>query len=103
MKTKSISIIIPVYNVEKYIERCVRSLFEQTFENIEYIFVDDWRFLSFYLIRRADLLPGHLRKQSSDVSLYFITECAGLGRRKLFADTRRTEISAGETPEILEA
>ena len=41
MQTKSISIIIPVYNVEKYIERCVRSLFEQTFENIEFIFVDD--------------------------------------------------------------
>ena len=41
MQTKSISIIIPVYNVERYIERCVRSLFEQTLENIEYIFVDD--------------------------------------------------------------
>ena len=36
-----ISIIIPIYNVEKYIERCVRSLFEQTHKNIEYIFVDD--------------------------------------------------------------
>jgi len=37
----SVSIIVPVYNVEKYIERCVRSLFEQTMNNIEYIFVDD--------------------------------------------------------------
>lgn len=36
-----VSVIIPVYNVEKYIERCVRSLFEQTLEEIEYIFVDD--------------------------------------------------------------
>ena len=36
-----ISVIIPVYNVEKYIERCVRSLFEQTLGEIEYIFVDD--------------------------------------------------------------
>lgn len=38
---KKVSIIIPVYNVEKYIERSVRSLFEQTLDNIEYIFVDD--------------------------------------------------------------
>lgn len=36
-----ISILIPIYNVEKYIERCARSLFEQTYPDIEYIFVDD--------------------------------------------------------------
>lgn len=36
-----VSVIIPVYGVEKYIERCVRSLFEQTLDDIEYIFVDD--------------------------------------------------------------
>ena len=37
----SVSVVIPVYGVEKYIERCVRSLFEQTLDSIEYIFVDD--------------------------------------------------------------
>lgn len=36
-----VSILVPVYNVEKYIERCARSLFEQTYEYLEYIFVDD--------------------------------------------------------------
>lgn len=36
-----VSVIVPIYNVEKYIEKCVRSLFEQTFDDIEYIFVDD--------------------------------------------------------------
>lgn len=36
-----ISIIIPVYKVEKYIERCARSLFEQTLDDIEYLFIDD--------------------------------------------------------------
>lgn len=37
----SVSVIIPVYNVGKFIERCVRSLMEQTIDNVEYIFVDD--------------------------------------------------------------
>jgi glycosyltransferase involved in cell wall biosynthesis len=36
-----VSILVPVYGVEKYIEKCCRSLFEQTYENIEYIFIDD--------------------------------------------------------------
>lgn len=37
-----VSVIIPVYNVSKYVERCARSLFEQTMREIEYIFVDDF-------------------------------------------------------------
>lgn len=36
-----ISVIIPVYGVEKYIECCAISLFEQTLDDIEFIFVDD--------------------------------------------------------------
>ena len=36
-----ISVIVPVYGVEKYIERCARSLFEQTYRDVEYIFVND--------------------------------------------------------------
>lgn len=36
-----VSVIIPVYGVEKYIERCARSLFEQTLDDIEYLFIND--------------------------------------------------------------
>lgn len=36
-----VSVIIPIYKVEKFIERCVRSLMEQTLQEVEYIFVDD--------------------------------------------------------------
>ena len=38
---KLVSIVIPVYGVEKFIVQCARSLFEQTYENIQYIFVND--------------------------------------------------------------
>lgn len=36
-----ISIIVPVFNVEKYLERCIRSLIEQTYQNLEIILIDD--------------------------------------------------------------
>ena len=36
-----VSVLVPVYGVEKIIERCARSLMEQTYDNIECIFVDD--------------------------------------------------------------
>lgn len=36
-----ISVIVPVYNVSRYVERCARSLFSQTMDELEFIFVDD--------------------------------------------------------------
>lgn len=36
-----VSIIVPVYNVERYVEQCVRSLMEQTLKDIEIIIVND--------------------------------------------------------------
>lgn len=41
MNIPKVSIVIPVYNVEPYIERCARSLFEQTLDSIEYLFIND--------------------------------------------------------------
>ena len=38
---EKISIIVPVYNVEKYIHRCLDSIIYQTYENLEIILVDD--------------------------------------------------------------
>lgn len=36
-----VSVIVPIFKVEKFIERCARSLFEQTLPEVEYLFIDD--------------------------------------------------------------
>lgn len=36
-----ISVIVPVYNVEKYLDKCVESLIKQTFQDIEILLIDD--------------------------------------------------------------
>lgn len=41
MECYKISVIVPVYNVEKYLERCVGSLTQQTWRNLEILLVDD--------------------------------------------------------------
>ena len=36
-----LSIIIPIYNVEKYLKRCINSLLSQNLDNYEIILIDD--------------------------------------------------------------
>ena len=39
--TPKVSLIVPVYNVEKYLERCVESILVQSYKNLEIVLVDD--------------------------------------------------------------
>ena len=41
MKKPIISVIVPVYNVEEYLPKCLDSILNQTFSNIEIICVND--------------------------------------------------------------
>ena len=41
MTSLKVSICVPVYGAEKFMEKCARSLFEQTYDHIEYVFVND--------------------------------------------------------------
>ena len=49
-----ITVIVPCYNVEKYIDKCVQSLINQTYKNLEIILVDDcstdntWKIINKY-------------------------------------------------------
>ena len=41
MAKSSVSVIVPIYKAEKYIARCATSLFDQTLQNMQFVFVDD--------------------------------------------------------------
>lgn len=41
MKKKMISVIVPVYKVEKYLKRCVRFIQKQTYTDLENFLIDD--------------------------------------------------------------
>ena len=41
MNAPKVSILVPVYNVEKYIAECIESIINQTYKNLEIIIVDD--------------------------------------------------------------
>ena len=41
MEEYKVSIVVPIYNLEKYVPRCMEALVNQTLENIEIICVDD--------------------------------------------------------------
>lgn len=74
-----VSVIIPVYGVEKYIERCARSLFEQTLDDIEYLFIDDCtpdksievlnRVLEEYPQRKNQVIIHRLEKNSGQAAV----------------------------------
>ena len=41
MSNELVSIIVPVYNVERYLDKCIQSISNQTYRNLEIILVDD--------------------------------------------------------------
>ena len=74
-----VSVIIPVYGVEKYIERCARSLLEQTLDDIEYLFIDDCtpdksiyilnRVLEEYPNRKNQVIIHHMEQNSGQAAV----------------------------------
>ena len=65
MNEKLISVIVPAYNVENYIRRCLDSLVSQTYENLEIIVVDDGS-----TDRTGEIIEEYTERYPDKVMLY---------------------------------
>lgn len=63
-ESPKVSVIVPVYNVEQYIEKCAESLFSQTLDDLEILFIDDCSPDS-----SVELIENTLKKYPSRVDL----------------------------------
>lgn len=65
-----VSVIVPAYNAEKYLGRCLDSLIKQTLKDIEIIIIDDgstdstWNIIIEYQNRYQDIVKGHKNKRN---------------------------------------
>ncbi|MDD7251167.1 MAG: glycosyltransferase family 2 protein [Prevotellaceae bacterium] len=87
MKYK-VTVVVPVYRVEQYIERCARSLMEQTLDSIEYIFVDDCTD-----DHSVDILKSVITQYSERRGQ---TQIINFGQNRGLAVARRTAIQAAQ-------
>ena len=75
MMGEKISVIVPVYNVEAYLERCVESILQQTYANFELILINDGSTDS------SGLIGDHLASQYENIKVYHI-ENAGVSNAR---------------------
>lgn len=75
MSQPKVSIIVPVYNVEKYIERCINSLRNQTINDVEIILVDDCSTDS-----SLEICKRIAKEDSRIIVIHKVNEGAGMAR-----------------------
>ena len=82
---KKVSIIVPVYGVEEWLERCMESLVHQTLQDIEIIVVNDGspdnsqEIIDRYVKEYPDLVQGHIKENGglSDARNYGLQYATG--------------------------
>lgn len=70
-----ISVILPMYNVEKYIDRCVQSIIKQTFKDFELIIIDDGS------TDKCGEICDEYAKKDSRIKVYHRKNCGAAAER----------------------
>ena len=74
-----VSVIVPVYNGETYLEECMESILSQSYKNIEVIFVDDGS-----TDRSAELIQSFQERDHRVVLIRQTNQYAGIARNRGF-------------------
>lgn len=75
MEKEKISVLVPVYNAEKYLEKCIESILNQTYKNIEVIIVNDGSYDKSY-----DIIEKLKNKDSRIIAIH--TENKGVSHAR---------------------
>lgn len=79
-----VSIIVPIYNAEKYLNRCITSILEQTYKNIELILINDGSTDS------SEEIILHMQEENKDIIKYYKQENKGVSKTRNFGITVAT-------------
>lgn len=80
MSNPTVSIIVPIYNAERYVEKCVVSLMKQSYDNCEFVFVDDCSpDSSIAIIRKT--IENSQRKEKVKIVTYSANRGSSLARK----------------------
>lgn len=83
MKTPIVSVIIPIYNAEPYIEQCLDSLLKQTFQNYEIICIDDGsEDCSYEILKKYEKSDSRVRAYSQKNQFAGVARNIGIEKAK---------------------
>lgn len=97
-----VSVILPVYGVAEYIERCVDSLLAQTLEEVEYIFVDDHG-PDDSIARLQKKIAGHIKESKFKVLVPEHNLGAGMARNYAIEQAQGEYIAFVDSDDYVEA
>lgn len=81
---QKISIIVPVYNTQKYLRKCLNSLIQQTYENIEIILINDGS-----TDQSQEILEEYIKKYPSKI-VYYEKENGGIAESRNYGVEKAT-------------
>ncbi|MGM9733137.1 MAG: glycosyltransferase family 2 protein [Prevotella sp.] len=86
--TPLVSYLVPIYNVEKYLENCLESIFGQTYQNTEYVFVDDCSTDNSYDVLLSTLMKNNIPQEKYTIVRHPQNEGIAVSRADCVANAK---------------
>lgn len=101
MKKTTVTILVPVYNAERYIGECAASLFEQTYKDIEFVFCDDCATDRSMAVLQETIERYPQRKEAVRTLRNAENKGSGYTRARLTGEVRTETFSFADADDVL--